>query len=103
MPSEKVFESNMDDPNKQPIQFPLGAGGIIPGWEEALKLFHAGGKGTLYVPYPLAYNDQPGPGGLPFQNLIFDVEILNVQDAPPAPKMQQMPPQQQVDTTRRRK
>jgi FKBP-type peptidyl-prolyl cis-trans isomerase len=101
MPSEKVFETNMDDPNKQPLQFPLGVGGIIDGWEEGLKLFHAGGKGTLYVPYQLAYKDQAGPGGLPFQNLIFDIEMLEVKDAPPAPKLPQMPPV--VDSTTKRK
>jgi len=100
MPSEKVFETNMDDPNKQPIQFPLGQGGVIPGWEEGLKLFHGGGKGTLYIPYEMAYKDQPGPGGLPFQNLIFDVEVLDVKPAPPQQQLQ-MPPS--VDSTTRRK
>ncbi len=98
MPSEKVFETNMDDPNKQPIQFPLSPGNIIPGWQEGLRFFHAGGKGTLYIPYQLAYNDQAGPGGLPFQNLIFDVEILDVKDAPPP----QLNPPVVGDTTRRK-
>jgi FKBP-type peptidyl-prolyl cis-trans isomerase len=97
MPSEKVFETNMDDPNKQPIEFQIGTGSIIRGWEEGLRLFHAGGKGTLYVPYQLAYNDQPGPGGIPFQNLIFDVEIVGVNDAPPQPKQMPLP---EMDTTR---
>src|SRR5438045_9354449 len=39
MPSEKVFETNMDDPNKQPIQFPLGVGGVIRSYAEALRLY----------------------------------------------------------------
>jgi FKBP-type peptidyl-prolyl cis-trans isomerase FkpA len=100
MPSGKVFESNMDDPNKQPIQFPMGAGGIIRGWEDGLKLFHAGGKGTMYIPYQLAYNDQAGPGGMPYQNLIFDVEVLDVRDAPPASKQQQQGPLPMDSTAR---
>ena len=104
MPSEKVFETNMDDPNKPPLQFPLGYGEVISGWEEGFRLFNAGAKGTLYIPYQMAYKDQAGPGGIPYQNLIFDVEILDVKDAPPQPPHQQMPqmmPQQQ-DTSRRR-
>ena len=102
MPSEKVFETNMDDVNKQPLQFPLGAGGIIPGWEEGLKLFHAGGKGRMYIPYQLAYNEQAGPGGLPFQNLIFDIEMLEVKDAPPAPQIPSVPAPH-PDTSAKRK
>jgi len=101
MPSEKVFETNMDDPNKQPIQFPLATGSIIPGWIQGLQLFHAGGKGTLYIPYELAYNEQAGPNGLPFQNLIFDVEVLDVKDAPPASAMPPGMPPQGLDTKRR--
>ena len=103
MPSEKVFESNMDDPNKPPIEVPLGRGGVIDGWEEGLKLFHAGGKGTMYIPYQLAYKDQPGPGGIPFQNLIFDIEVLDVKDAPPQARQPLPNMPQQVDTTTRRK
>jgi FKBP-type peptidyl-prolyl cis-trans isomerase len=101
MPSEKVFETNMDDPNKPPLQFPLGYGEVIRGWEEGFRLLNAGAKATMYIPYQLAYNDQAGPGGIPYQNLIFDVELLDVKDAPAAPTMQ--PPQAPMpDTTRRR-
>ena len=102
MPSEKVFETNMDDPNKPPLQFPLGFREVIPGWEEAFKLLNAGAKVTMYVPYQLAYNDQAGPGGIPYQNLIFDIELLDVKDAPPQNAMQ--PPMgPMMDTARPRK
>jgi len=102
MPSEKVFETNMDDPNKPPLQFPLGFGQVIRGWEEGFKLFNAGGKGTMYIPYQLAYGDQAGPGGIPYQNLIFDVEILDVKDAP-LQNVMQPPMAAPIDTARPRK
>ena len=62
--------------------------------------FKKGGKGTLYIPAFLAYDQSPGPGHKPYENLIFDVEIADVTDAPKqsnAPAMPQMPqmPQQQ--------
>jgi FKBP-type peptidyl-prolyl cis-trans isomerase len=98
IPSEKVFQSNMDDPNTPPLDVTLGTGSVIRGWETALKMFHVGGKGTLYIPYQLAYNDQPGPGGIPYENLIFDIEVLGIKDAPPQPRqpsMQEMQEQMQ--------
>jgi len=110
IPSEKVFQSNMNDPNTQPLDVTLGTGSVIRGWESGLKLFHAGGKGTLYIPYQLAYNDQPGPGGIPYENLIFDIEVLGVKDAPPQPaqptreqmqQMQQQQRQQQIEEHQR--
>lgn len=101
--TEKVFESNA---GKAPIQFTISSGQVIPGWDDGLKLLKKGGKATLYIPATMAYGQQPGPGGKSFENLIFDVEVVDVADkAPEAPKqMPQMPGQQQVpgqpDTTK---
>jgi FKBP-type peptidyl-prolyl cis-trans isomerase FkpA len=102
MPSQKVFETNMDDPNKPPLQFPLGYREVIRGWEEGFKLLNAGAKVTMYIPYELAYGDQAGPGGIPYQNLIFDIELLDVKDAPPQNAMQP-PIQPMPDTSARRR
>ena len=102
MPSQKVFETNMDDPNKPPLQFPLGFQEVIRGWEEGFKLLNAGAKVTMYIPYQLAYNDQAGPGGIPYQNLIFDIELLDVKDAPPQNAMQP-PVGPMPDTSTKRK
>ena len=102
MPSQKVFETNMDDPNKPPLQFPLGFREVIRGWEEGFKLLNAGAKVTMYIPYQLAYNDQAGPGGIPYQNLIFDIELLDVKDAPPQ-SFNQPPVGPMPDTSTRRK
>lgn len=90
IPSEKEFESNMDGKNP-PYEFVVGAGNVIRGWEDGLVLFKEGGKGKLYIPYELAYGEQPGPGGLPYQPLMFDVEVVSVKDAPKGMPQQGQP------------
>ena len=89
-PSLKVFESNME-PAKPAFTVIVGTHSVIPGWDEGLKYFKSGGKGTLYIPFYQAYGAQQGPGGTPFENLVFDVQIDNVKDTVPKP-MAQMPP-----------
>ena len=92
-PSGKQFESNADA-TKEPFKFVVGQGQIIQGWDDGLRKFKKGGKGTLYIPAYLAYDQQPGPGHKPYENLIFDVEIVDVTDAPKQeakPMMPQMP------------
>jgi FKBP-type peptidyl-prolyl cis-trans isomerase FkpA len=95
IPSEKVFESNVYD-------FVVGQGQAIAGWDDALLLFKKGGKGVLYIPADQAYGDQQGPGGMPFQPLMFDIEVVDVRDAPKDGPPMMMPPNAVPDTTRRR-
>ena len=94
-PSGKVFQSNMTGPGNAPFKFVVGAHQIIPGWDDALRNFRQGGKGTLYIPAFLAYNDQKGPGGKQFDDLIFDIVVDTVRDAPPTPAQSPMGPMQQ--------
>ena len=61
-PSGKVFESNMTGPGNEPLKFVIGRHQVIPGWDDGLKQFRQGGKGTLYIPAFLAYDQRPGPG-----------------------------------------
>lgn len=90
-PSGKEFESNMHGPRSEPVKFVVGnTSGMIRGWDDGLRLFKKGGKGSLYIPAYLAYDANPGPSNKPFENLIFDVEIVDVTDAPP-PTKQTMP------------
>jgi FKBP-type peptidyl-prolyl cis-trans isomerase FkpA len=84
-PSGKVFESNMTGPGNEPLKFAIGRHMVIPGWEDGLRQFHQGGKGTLYIPAFMAYDQRPGPGHTPYENLIFDVVVDSVRIAPPAP------------------
>ena len=105
-PSGTVFQSNMTGPGNEPFKFVVGTGSVIPGMDDGLRKFKKGGKGTLYIPAFLAYDQQAGPGHKPFENLIFDIEIVDVTDAPP-PTPQQMPsmqqPQQSMPSQQRHK
>lgn len=94
-PSLKVFESNMEA-GKEPFSVVVGTHAVIPGWDEGLKYFKQGGKGTLYIPFFNAYGAQPGPGGQQYENLVFDIEVVGVSDSAPKPQTppMPMPPQQ---------
>ena len=68
-----------------PANFPVT--GVIPGFSEGLQLLPIGTTAKLYIPADLAYGDSPqGPGG-PGSTLIFDVELLSIQEAPKAPTL----------------
>jgi FKBP-type peptidyl-prolyl cis-trans isomerase len=89
-PSGKVFETN-DKDEAQPIKFVVGRRGIIQGWDDGVRLLKKGGSATLYIPAFLAYDQQPGPGKTPNENLIFDVKIVDVTDAPAENEMSMRP------------
>jgi FKBP-type peptidyl-prolyl cis-trans isomerase FkpA len=69
--TDSVFESST-------YTFPLGEGSVIAGWDEGIRLFKVGGKGTLYIPGFLAYGARARPPFRAFEALIFDVELTNV-------------------------
>mgnify|MGYP002136185148 CR=1 FL=1 len=79
----KIFDSNMDTAfhkGNKPYEFLVGAQQVIPGWDEGLKVFKQGGKGTLYIPGMMAYKDQMVNKLIPpFSTLIFNIEIVEVQ------------------------
>ncbi len=63
----------------QPATFPVS--GVIKGWTEALQLMPVGSKWQLFVPSDLAYGDRsPGPEIAPGSTLVFEVELLSIQD-----------------------
>jgi FKBP-type peptidyl-prolyl cis-trans isomerase FklB len=62
----------------QPISLPLN--GVIRGWTEALQLMPLGSKYKLYIPYQLGYGTQ-GAGSIPPGSaLVFEVELLKIND-----------------------
>jgi FKBP-type peptidyl-prolyl cis-trans isomerase len=73
----KKFDSSVD--HGQPFTFTLGAGEVIPGWDEGVKGMKVGGKRQLKIPASLGYGAR-GAGGVipPNATLIFDVELLAV-------------------------
>lgn len=75
----KFLDGNIFDSSYQrgeTISFPLGR--VIPGWTEGLQLFKEGGKGTLIIPYQLAYGASGNQGIPPKSNLIFNIELFEV-------------------------
>ena len=73
----KKFDSSLD--RGDPLEFQLGAGMVIKGWEQGVQGMKTGGKRTLIIPSALAYGKR-GAGGMipPDADLIFDVELMNV-------------------------
>jgi peptidyl-prolyl cis-trans isomerase A (cyclophilin A) len=73
----KVFDSSY--PRKKPIEFPLGMGNVIEGWDEGIALLQVGDKARFVIPSDLAYGTR-GAGGVipPNATLIFDVELMDV-------------------------
>ena len=71
------FDSSHD--RNAPIEFPLGEGKVIKGWDEGIALLKVGGKSTFIIPPHLAYGAR-GAGGVipPNATLIFEVELMEV-------------------------
>lgn len=62
-----------------PIDFPLGQGRVIKGWDEGIALMKAGGQGFLFIPYELAYGEAGRAPTIPEKaELIFYVELEDV-------------------------
>lgn len=73
-----IFDSSVS--RGEPIAFVLGAGQVIPGWEQGILGMKVGGKRILIIPPELAYGPQGRPPVIPPNaTLIFDVELVNVQ------------------------
>lgn len=73
----KEFDSSYK--RGQPVSFPVG--GVIKGWTEALQLMPVGSKWQLFIPSDMAYGDRgAGPDIGPGQTLIFEVELLKIEE-----------------------
>ncbi|TDB68774.1 FKBP-type peptidyl-prolyl cis-trans isomerase [Arundinibacter roseus] len=75
----KVFDSSIGNPQTggKPIDFQVGVGMVIPGWEEGIMSMRKGEKRTLIIPSGLAYGSE-GSGPIPANAvLLFDVELVD--------------------------
>ncbi len=71
----KVFDSSVE--RGEPITF--GVTQVIKGWTEALLLMSPGAKYKLYIPYNLAYGER-GQGAIkPYDTLVFEVELIDIE------------------------
>jgi FKBP-type peptidyl-prolyl cis-trans isomerase len=90
----KYFDSNIDSSRQtqrhpmDPFKFISGREGAVAGLLEGIQSFNNGGKGRVFVPSMLGYGPRSlGKDVPPYSNLIFDVEVVDVSDAP-APQIQ---------------
>ena len=73
----KVFDSSY--PRKKPIEFKLGQGQVIEGWDEGIALLQVGDKARFVIPSHLGYGSRGAGGAIPPNaTLIFDVELMDV-------------------------
>jgi len=71
----RVFDSNYGD---NPFGFRVTSDHIIDGWNEGVQLMKKGSKGTLIIPFDLAYGADGSSNISPFMTLVFDMEVANV-------------------------
>jgi peptidyl-prolyl cis-trans isomerase A (cyclophilin A) len=73
----QVFDSSYK--RKEPIDFALGKGQVIEGWDEGIALLQVGDKARFVIPSHLGYGSRGAGGVIPADaTLIFDVELMDV-------------------------
>jgi len=73
----KEFDSSWS--RHEPFAFELGAGQVIPGWEQGIEGMKVGGRRELIIPPELAYGEAGAPPAIgPNETLIFVVDLLAV-------------------------
>ncbi len=82
-PSQPGMKGRMFDASKDrgPFDFVLGAGQVIPGWDQGFVGMKVGGRRRLIIPPDLAYGVEGAGGGIipPNATLLFEMELLDVQ------------------------
>ncbi|MBJ7521657.1 MAG: FKBP-type peptidyl-prolyl cis-trans isomerase [Solirubrobacteraceae bacterium] len=75
--SEEEFDASWD--RGEPFEFALGAGQVIPGWDQGVVGMKEGGRRLLVIPGELAYGEQGSPPAIgPNETLAFVVDLEKV-------------------------
>ncbi len=73
----KEFDSSWS--RNEPFSFQLGAGQVIPGWEQGVEGMKVGGRRELIIPPELAYGETGAPPNIgPNETLVFVIDLLAV-------------------------
>lgn len=76
--SGKEFDASWD--RGEPFSFTLGAGEVIPGWDQGVEGMKAGGRRELIIPPNLAYGEAGAPPAIgPNETLVFVIDLLEVE------------------------
>jgi peptidylprolyl isomerase len=74
----RQFDSSWE--RGEPFTFQLGAGAVIPGWDQGVAGMKVGGRRQLVIPPDLAYGPQGSPPAIgPNETLVFVIDLLDVQ------------------------
>lgn len=90
-----AFDSNVDTTFKhtEPLNFSVGVGQMIKGFDEGMVFLRKGAKAVIYMPSTLGYGAAPPPGApiKPYEHLLFEVTVLDVKDKAPATPQAEAP------------
>jgi len=82
---QSIFNSSS---KRDPLEFQLGAGRVIPGWDRGISGMCVGEKRLLTIPPELAYgNEERGPIP-PGSTLIFETELVEISQVAPTTNQQ---------------
>lgn len=85
-----LLDGTVFDGTDEPITFPFPMSQLIPGWQEGIPYIGKGGKAKLIIPPYLGYGQQEIPDseqgpGIPANSiLVFDIELFDFSNTPPA-------------------
>ncbi len=92
-----LIQSSYD--SGQPLEFTIGDGTMIAGFDQGIPLYNIGGKGTIYVPSELGWGERGGGAQIPPNaDVYFEIELVSAMTAEEAQAEKLKANQAQMDT-----